>query len=168
MGKRSFICRSSLGGSVILCMSILLFSVFGFLWYCVDVLIYGGTVSLPKHFFFQNGLCFRGCKPSEIYISWSFFYKWVVSLFMLIFFTGFCLGISEEDALLVKYLSCTMCIFLRNIGKHDMCSGQKSDIVWCCIFRSYCSFTQHGKWNSTAVLTFLFYISHLTENYTKM
>ena len=53
----------------------------------------------------------------------------VISLFMLMFFTGFCLGISEEDALLVKYVSCTMCIFLRNTGKHDMCGGQKSDIV---------------------------------------
>ena len=53
----------------------------------------------------------------------------VISLFMLIFFTGFCLGISAEDVLLVKYISCTMCIFLRNTGKHDMCSGQKSDIV---------------------------------------
>ena len=53
----------------------------------------------------------------------------VISLFMLIFFTGFCLEISEEDALLVKYVSCTKCLFLRNTGKHDMCSGQKSDIV---------------------------------------
>ena len=53
----------------------------------------------------------------------------VISLFMLIFFMGFCLGISEEDVLLVKYLSCTMCIFLRNTGKHDSCSGQISDIV---------------------------------------
>ena len=52
----------------------------------------------------------------------------VISLFMLIFFTGFCLGISEEDALLAKYVSCTMCLFLRITGKH-MCSGQKSDIV---------------------------------------
>ena len=50
-------------------------------------------------------------------------------LFMLIFFTYFCLGISEEDALFVKYLSCTICIFLRNTGSYDMCSGQKSDIV---------------------------------------
>ena len=51
------------------------------------------------------------------------------SLFKLIFFSYFCLKISEEDALIVKYLPCTMCIFLRNTGKHDMCSGQKSDIV---------------------------------------
>ena len=52
-----------------------------------------------------------------------------ISLYVDIFFIGFCLGISEEDALLVKYLSCTMFIFLRNTGKHDMCSGQKLDIV---------------------------------------
>ena len=54
---------------MIIRMSILHFSVFAFLWYCVDVFIYGGTVSLPKYFFFQNGLCFRDCEPSEIYIS---------------------------------------------------------------------------------------------------
>ena len=48
----------------------------------------------------------------------------LVCLFMLIlFFLYFCLGISEEDALAVKYLSCRMCIFLGNTGKHDMCSG---------------------------------------------
>ena len=29
------------------------FSVFGFLWYCVDVLIYGGIVCLPKYYFFK-------------------------------------------------------------------------------------------------------------------
>ena len=46
----------------------------------------------------------------------------LISLFMLIFFIYCCLGISEEDGLLVKYLSCKMCIFLRNIGMHDMCS----------------------------------------------
>ena len=39
------------------------------------------------------------------------------------------MGIFQEDALLVQYISCTMCILLRNTGKHDMCSGQKSDIV---------------------------------------
>ena len=53
----------------------------------------------------------------------------LISLFMLIFFTYFCLGISEENALLVKYLSHKICIFLRNTGKYDICSGQKSDIV---------------------------------------
>ena len=84
------------------------------------------------------------------------------------FFTYFCLRISEEDALLVKYISCKFCIFLRSTGKHDMCSAQKSDIVWGDIFRSYCSFTQHGEQNPTEVLRFLFYISHLKYNYTKM
>ena len=34
-----------------------------------------------------------------------------------------------EDVLLVQYVLCTMCIFVRNTGKPDMCSGQKSDIV---------------------------------------
>ena len=38
-GRRSFVCTSSLGVKY-LCMSILLFSVFDFLWHCVDVLIY--------------------------------------------------------------------------------------------------------------------------------
>ena len=67
-GKRSFICRSSLGGQW---FSVWWFYFFQFLAFCgifVDVLIYGGTVCLPKHFF-QNGLCFRDCDPCEIYIS---------------------------------------------------------------------------------------------------
>ena len=34
-----------------------------------------------------------------------------------------------EDVLLVQYVLCTMFIFVGNTGKHDMCSGQKSDIV---------------------------------------
>ena len=33
-----------------------------------------------------------------------------------IFFLHFCLGISEEDDLLVKYLSCRMCLFLSVAG----------------------------------------------------
>ena len=52
------------------------------------------------------------------------------SLCMLIFFFIYiCLKICEEYVLLVKYLPCTMCIFLRNTGKHNMCNRQKSDIV---------------------------------------
>ena len=139
------------------------------LCWCFD--LWGYCVS-AKNFFFKM-----------IYVSWiashlkfTFPYHFYInitlsrlkSLFMLIFFTYLCLKISEENALLVKYLPCTMCIFLRNTGKHDMCSGQKSDIVWCYIFKSYCSFKQHGEWNSTAVLIFLFYILHLTDNCTKM
>ena len=122
-----------MGGSMILCMWILLFSVFGFLWYCVDVLIYGGTVSLPKHFFFKmvyvSGIVSHLKFTFPDHFSINVLLSRVISLFMLIFFTGFCLGISQEDALLVKCLSCTMCIFLRNTGKHDVCSRQKSDIV---------------------------------------
>ena len=132
-----------------------------------------GVLSLSQNIFFFKMVYVSGVAS---HLKFAFCYHFYInvtlyrfiSLFMLIFFTGFCLGISEEDALLVKYLSCTICIFLRNTGKHDMCSGQKSDIVWCYIFRSYCSFNLHGEWNSTAVLTFLFYIPHLTDNYTKM
>ena len=130
-----------------------------------------GVLSLC-HLFFKmvyvsgTGSHLKFTFPYHFYINVTL--SRLISLFMLIFFTGFCLGISEEDALLVKYLSCTVCIFLRITGKHDMCSGQKSDIVCCYILRSYCSCSQHGEWNSTAVLTFLFYISHLTDSYTKM
>ena len=45
-----------------------------------------------------------------------------ISLYVDIFLQFLVWGISEEDALLVKYLSCTICIFLRNTGKHDMCN----------------------------------------------
>ena len=57
---------------MIICLWILLFSVFGFfvvLYWCFD--LWGYCLS-PKTFFFQNGLCFRDCEPFEIYISWSF------------------------------------------------------------------------------------------------
>ena len=132
MGKRSFICRSSLGGQLFSACQYYFFQFLAFLWYCVDVLIYGGTVSLPKHLFkmvYVSGIMshLKFTFPYHFYINVTL--SRLISLFMLIFFTGFCLGISEEDALLVKYLSCTICIFLRNAGKHDMCSGQKSDIV---------------------------------------
>ena len=90
----------------------------------------------PKKHFFQNGQCFRDCKPSEIYILQSFLYKceilrgfYLSSYWYL--FIYFCLGISEEDALLVKYISCKFCIFLWSTGKHYMCSTQKLDTVWC-------------------------------------
>ena len=53
----------------------------------------------------------------------------VISLFMLIFLYSFCLGISVEDVLLVQYVSCTMCIFLRNTGKHDICIGEQSGVM---------------------------------------
>ena len=126
MGKRSFICRSSLGVNNV-SMYILLFSVFGFLLYCVDVLIYGGNVYLPKHFFSRmvyflwilSHLKFTFADNFSIHVT---LFR-LICLFKLIFFLYFCLGISEEDALLVEYLSCRMCIFLRNTGKHDRCSG---------------------------------------------
>ena len=73
MGKRYFIGRISLGAQSSLHVHTT-FSVFGFLWYGVDVLISGGTVFLPKHFLLQDGLCFRDCELSEIYISLSFLY----------------------------------------------------------------------------------------------
>ena len=93
-----------------------------------------GILSLSQNIFFSKMVYVSGIAshlkftfPYHFYINMTL--SRLISLFMLIFFTGFCLGISEEDALLVKYLSGTICIFLRNIGKHDMCSGQKSDIV---------------------------------------
>ena len=92
-----------------------------------------GVLSLSQNIFFQNGLCFRIVTHLKFTFPDHFplhvILSRVISLFMLIFFMGFFLGISEEDALLVQYVSCTVCIFLRNTGKHDMCSGQKSDIV---------------------------------------
>ena len=49
----------------------------------------------------------------------------VISLFILIFFvTYFCVEISGEDALLVKYIAYKFCIFLMHTGKHYMCNAQ--------------------------------------------
>ena len=124
-------CRSSLGGQLSLHVHTTI-SVFGFLWYCVDVLIYVGTVSLPKHFFtmvYVSGIASHLKFRFRCHFYINVTLCRLISLFMLIFFTYFCLGISEEDALLVKYLLCTICIFLRNTGKYDMCSGQTSYIV---------------------------------------
>ena len=157
---------------MVLCMWILLFSVFGFLWYCVNVLIYGSSVCLPKHFF-SKCFMFQGLWPMwNLHFLIIFQYMWYFrGLYLSLcwyFCKDFCLGISAEDVLLVQYVSCTMCIFLRNTGKHDMCIGQQSDFVWCYIFRSYCSSNLYGAWTSTAVLTFFFYISHLTDNLTQI
>ena len=126
MGKRSFVCRSFLGGQLSLHVHAIFF-IFWLLWYCVDVLISGGSVSFPKHFVTMvyvlgvlRHLKFRF--PDHFYLH--VILSRLISLFILVvFFTYFCLGISDKDALLVKYISCTICIFLRNTGKHDMCSG---------------------------------------------
>ena len=174
MGKRSFICRSSLGGE----SSLHVYTTFLSYWLFVVVLcwcfdLWGYCVCAKICFFFlkmvyvwQIASHLKFTFPDHFDINMTL--SWLKSLFMLIFCYIFGLKTCEEDALLVKYLPCTMCIFVRNTGKHEMCSGQTSDIVWCYIFRSYCSFKQHGEWNSTAVLIFLFYILHLTDNYPKM
>ena len=172
MGERSFICRSSLGGWIISPCPYYFFSFWLFVVLCWCSDSWGHSLS-PKTFFFFKMVYVWGIASHLKFTFHCHFYINVTfcrltSLFKLIFFIYFCLGISEEDTLLVKYLSCTICIFLRNTGKYDICSGQNSHIVWCDIFRSSCSFNQHGEWNSTVVLTFLFYISHLTDNYTKM
>ena len=126
----------------------------------------------PKIHFFQNRQCFRDCEPSEIYTSLSFLYKCeileaYISLDIDIFYI-FLSGNFWRGWFICEIHICKFCIFLRSTGKHDMYSGQKSDIVWCDIFRSYCSFNQYGEQNPTEVLRFLFCISHLKDNYTKM
>ena len=86
-----------------------------------------GVLSLSKHFFTMVNV-----SGIVNHLKFTFHYHFyinvtlsrLISLFMLIFFTYFCLGISDEDALLVTYLSCTICIFPRNTGKHDMCSDR--------------------------------------------
>ena len=143
MGKRSFVCRSSLGGESSL-LFILLFFVFGFfvVVLCCYFDLWGNLVSAK--FFFKMVYVWSITRHLKFTFPYHFYINMTLyrlkSLFMLILFYIFFLKISEEDALLIKYLPCTMCIFLRNTGKHDMCSGQKSDIVWWYIFRSYCSF----------------------------
>ena len=78
-----------LWGVKYLCMSILLFSVFGFLWYCVDVVIYGGAGSLKTFFFTMvdvSGIVshLEFTFPYHFYINVTLFR--LISLFMLIFF----------------------------------------------------------------------------------
>ena len=82
--------------------------------------------------------------------------------------TYFCLVIFEEDASVVKYMSCKLCIFLSSTGKHYACSAQKSDIVWCEIFRSYFYFNRYCYQNPNVVLQFLFYIKLYKDNYTQI
>ena len=92
----------------------------------------------------------------------------VISLFMLIFLYRFCLGISEEDALLLNTYH-VQCVYFSGIQESMICVVDRNQILFgCYIFRSYFSSNLHGEWNSTAVLTFFFYISHLTDNYTKI
>ena len=119
------------------------------------------SLSLPR--FFQHSQCFRDWDPSEIYIYLSFLskcgtFRWLSLSTHWSFCDIFCLVIYEEDALVVKYISCKLWIFLTSTGKHYMFCAQKSDIVWCEILRSYCYFNRHHHENPTVVLQFLFYI----------
>ena len=131
MGKRSFICRSSLEGSIVFLYP---YYFFQFLAFCGIVLIFSfmGVLSLSQNIFVKMvhvsviASHLKFTFPCHFYINVTL--SRCIFLFML-FFHFFCLGISEEDALLVKYISCKICIFLRSTGKHDMYSGQKSDIV---------------------------------------
>ena len=167
MGKRSFICRSSLGvnGSLHVDSTFCCFWFFVVLCWCFD--LWGYCLS-PKTCFFSKWFMFQGLWSMwNLHFLIIFWYMWYfLGLYLSLFWyfcTGFCLGISAEDVLFVQYVSCTRCIFLRNIGKHDMCSGQQWDIMWCYIFRSYCSSNLYGVWTSNAVLTFFFYISHISQ-----
>ena len=70
-------------------MSILLFQFLDFLLYYVDVLIYGGTVSLPNFFFKMVYVSWIACHlkftfPDHFYINMTV--SRLTSLFMLIFF----------------------------------------------------------------------------------
>ena len=67
------------------------------------------------------------------------------------------LRIFEEDDFLLKYLLCTVCLFLWHARKHQVCSGKQSAIVLCYIFRSSCSLNQYGEWNVTMVLYIRFH-----------
>ena len=100
-------------------MSILLFQ----FWHFVVMCLWG--YCLLKNIFFSKWFMFEALWNHLKFTFWCHFYINVtccrlISLFMLIFFTYFCLGISEEDAVCVKYLLCMICIFLRNTGKYDM------------------------------------------------
>ena len=85
------------------------------------------VLSLPKHFFFRmvsvlwlvSHLKFTFADNFAVHVM---LYRFIC-VSMLIFFLHFCLGISEEEDLLVKYLLCRMCLFVWDIRKHDMCSG---------------------------------------------
>ena len=77
-------------------------------------LIYGGTVSLLKHFF-QNGFCLWLVSYLKFTFGDNFaIYVMLCRLicpFMLIFFLHFCLGISDDGDLLVNVeFVCFFCI----------------------------------------------------------
>ena len=77
----------------------------------------------PKNIFFFKMVNVSGIVGHLKFTFLNHFYINVelyrlISLFILICFTYFCLGISEEDALLVKYILCKFCILLRSTGKH--------------------------------------------------
>ena len=82
-----------LGGLILLPCTYYCFCVFGFLWYYVYVLIYGGTVSLPKYFFFRmvsvlwfvSHLKFTFADNFPIHVM----LHRLICLFMLIFFLHF-------------------------------------------------------------------------------
>ena len=61
------------------------------------------------------------------------------------------------------------CVYFSGIQDRTICLVDRNQILFdVYIFRSYCSFNQHAVWKLTVVLPFLFYLSHLTDNNTKM
>ena len=128
------------------------------------------SFSIPPQFFhIVNGsvidICLQFTYPYHCYLHVKLFDGFIslhIDVFCYIFLSGNFWG----NALLVTYISCKFCIFLRSTGKHCMCSAQKSDIVWCEIFKSYCYFNRHGYQNPTAVLPFLFYITLYRQLHT--
>ena len=96
-----------LGGVILWACRYHCFCIF-FLWYYVYVFIYGGTVSLLKLFFRMVSVLWL-----VSYLTFTFGDNFaihimlcrLICLFMLVlFFCIFCMGISVEDDLLIKYL----------------------------------------------------------------
>ena len=76
----------------------------------------------------HNVFWFVACELSAIDIGDNFAIHMmlcrIISLFMLmLFFCSFCLGISEEEDVVVKSVLCSFFVYLWHIRKHHVCSG---------------------------------------------
>ena len=125
-GKRSFVCRISWGGQSSLhvqtTLSVFLCCATAGAFECMfwEILQKLPELQNTEHVA-ADGILWSGCSHEDgqlqsdnnCQVGLYFSLCWYLCKF-------FCLWISGEGVLLVQYVSCTMCIFLRYTGKHDM------------------------------------------------
>ena len=170
MGKRSFICRSSLGGQLCFHVHTTFLSpwLFVVLCWCFDLWGYCLSQNIFSEWFMFYGLWGIWNLHFLIIFSINVTLSRFICLFMLIFFLYFCLGLSDDDALLVNTYH-IQSVYFSGIQESVICVVDRNQILFD-VTSSDLIVHSTSMVNGIlmAVLTFFFYISHFTDNKTKM